>query len=140
MIYKAIVFLPLIGFLIAGLFGRQIGAKASEYVTSGLMIVAAVLSWIVFFDVALGHGDHGVHPRQHSVEHGQRFGLERLKPLYPNRQGGELCVGRFGGRLSRRRVRPRRGGGWLRAPNRRQGKHRRHGDHCVGRFHDQPPG
>ncbi|TWF56633.1 NADH-quinone oxidoreductase subunit L [Neorhizobium alkalisoli] len=59
MIYKAIVFLPLIGFLIAGLLGRQIGAKASEYVTSGLMIIAAVLSWIVFFDVALSHGEAG---------------------------------------------------------------------------------
>ncbi|MFZ1681928.1 MAG: NADH-quinone oxidoreductase subunit L [Rhizobiaceae bacterium] len=46
--YQAIVFLPLIGFLIAGLFGRSIGAKASEYVTSGLMVVAAVLSWIAF--------------------------------------------------------------------------------------------
>jgi NADH-quinone oxidoreductase subunit L len=55
MIYKAIVFLPLIGFLIAGLFGRSIGAKASEYVTSGLMIITAILSWIVFFDVAMGH-------------------------------------------------------------------------------------
>lgn len=59
MIYKAIVFLPLIGFLIAGLFGRSIGAKASEYVTSGLMIIAAVLSWIVFFNVALAHGEAG---------------------------------------------------------------------------------
>ncbi|WP_377295502.1 NADH-quinone oxidoreductase subunit L [Rhizobium sp. SGZ-381] len=59
MIYKAIVFLPLIGFLIAGLFGRQIGAKASEYVTSGLMIVAAILSWVVFFNVALAHGGEG---------------------------------------------------------------------------------
>ncbi|KQZ62884.1 NADH:ubiquinone oxidoreductase subunit L [Rhizobium sp. Root149] len=57
MIYKAIVFLPLIGFLIAGLFGRSIGAKASEYVTSGLMIVAAILSWIVFFQVGLAHGE-----------------------------------------------------------------------------------
>lgn len=47
--YYAILFLPLIGFLIAGLFGRQIGAKASEYITSGLLIVAALLSWIVFF-------------------------------------------------------------------------------------------
>ncbi len=47
MIYKAIVFLPLIGFLIAGLFGRQIGAKASEFITTGLMIIVAVLSWIV---------------------------------------------------------------------------------------------
>lgn len=53
-IVKAIVFLPLIGFLIAGLLGTQIGAKASEYVTSGLMIVTAALSWFVFFHVALG--------------------------------------------------------------------------------------
>lgn len=54
-IIKAIVFLPLIGFLIAGLLGTQIGAKASEYVTSGLMLIALALSWFVFFDVALGH-------------------------------------------------------------------------------------
>ncbi len=54
MIYKAIVFLPLIGALIAGLGGNTIGSKASEYVTSGLMIVVAVLSWVVFFDVAMG--------------------------------------------------------------------------------------
>ena len=32
-----IVFLPLLGFLIAGLFGKQIGDKASEYVTSGFL-------------------------------------------------------------------------------------------------------
>ena len=44
-----IVFLPLIGFLIAGLFGRQIGDKASEYVTSGLLVIAAILSWINFY-------------------------------------------------------------------------------------------
>ena len=49
--YQAIVFLPLIGFLIAGLFGSSIGAKASEYITTGLLIVCAVLSWIVFFTV-----------------------------------------------------------------------------------------
>lgn len=54
-IIKAIVFLPLFGFLIAGLGGNTIGAKASEFVTSGFMIVAAVLSWVVFFHVALGH-------------------------------------------------------------------------------------
>ena len=54
MIYKLIVFLPLVGFLIAGLFGRQIGSKASEFVTCGLMAVVAILSWVVFFQVALG--------------------------------------------------------------------------------------
>ncbi|WP_067215323.1 NADH-quinone oxidoreductase subunit L [Stappia indica] len=52
--YQLIVFLPLIGFLIAGIFGRVIGAKASEYVTSGLLIVAAILSWIGFFSIGYG--------------------------------------------------------------------------------------
>ncbi|GIL00755.1 MAG: NADH:ubiquinone oxidoreductase subunit L [Alphaproteobacteria bacterium] len=54
--YHAIVFLPLAGFLIAGLFGRSIGAKGAEYVTSGLLVVAAVLSWVAFFIVTLGEG------------------------------------------------------------------------------------
>jgi NADH-quinone oxidoreductase subunit L len=52
--YHAIVFLPLIGALIAGLGGRAIGAKASEYVTTLFLIVAALLSWVAFFTVALG--------------------------------------------------------------------------------------
>jgi NADH-quinone oxidoreductase subunit L len=54
---KAIVFLPLVGFLIAGGLGRQIGARASELVTSGLLVACAVMSWIVFLDVGLGHGE-----------------------------------------------------------------------------------
>jgi NADH-quinone oxidoreductase subunit L len=49
MVYDLIVFLPLIGFLIAGLFGRQIGAENAERVTTGLLGVCAFLSWIVFF-------------------------------------------------------------------------------------------
>ncbi|WP_011580373.1 MULTISPECIES: NADH-quinone oxidoreductase subunit L [Chelativorans] len=55
--YQAIVFLPLAGFLIAGLFGRSIGAKGSEYITSGLLVVSAFLSWIAFFQVGLGDGE-----------------------------------------------------------------------------------
>ena len=47
--FQAIVFLPLIGFLLAGLFARSLGAKGCEYVTTGLLIVSAVLSWIAFF-------------------------------------------------------------------------------------------
>ncbi|MBB3935331.1 NADH-quinone oxidoreductase subunit L [Aureimonas phyllosphaerae] len=46
--YTLIVLLPLVGFIVAGLFGNRIGAKASEYVTSGLLIAAALLSWIGF--------------------------------------------------------------------------------------------
>jgi len=56
MIYQAIVFLPLLGFLVAGGFGRKIGARPSELVTTGLLMVSAALSWTVFFDVGLGHG------------------------------------------------------------------------------------
>ncbi|MDP2122133.1 MAG: NADH-quinone oxidoreductase subunit L [Hoeflea sp.] len=55
--YHAIVFLPLIGALIAGFGGRAIGAKASEYVTTLFMIVAALLSWVAFFMIALGDGE-----------------------------------------------------------------------------------
>ncbi|MGB3502386.1 MAG: NADH-quinone oxidoreductase subunit L [Mesorhizobium sp.] len=53
--YHLIVFLPLLGFLIAGLGGRQIGAAASEYITSGLLIVSALLSWVAFFTVAISY-------------------------------------------------------------------------------------
>ncbi|MEJ0095377.1 MAG: NADH-quinone oxidoreductase subunit L [Methylocella sp.] len=52
--YAAIVFLPLLGFLIAGPFGRWIGARPSEIVTTTLLFVAAALSWVVFVDVDLG--------------------------------------------------------------------------------------
>ncbi|SFZ82614.1 NADH dehydrogenase subunit L [Devosia enhydra] len=45
---QAIVFFPLIGALIAGLLGRTIGHRTSEFITTGLLIVSAVLSWIVF--------------------------------------------------------------------------------------------
>ncbi len=46
--YHAIVFLPLIGFLLAGLFARSLGAKGCEYITTGLMVISAVLSWVAF--------------------------------------------------------------------------------------------
>ena len=52
--FSAIVFLPLLGFLIVGMFGNRLGVKASEYITSGFMIVAALLSWVVFFQYGLG--------------------------------------------------------------------------------------
>jgi NADH-quinone oxidoreductase subunit L len=58
--YDLIVFLPLIGFLIAGLFGRQIGARASELVTTSLLGVSAALSWVAFFSVALGHDEQAL--------------------------------------------------------------------------------
>ena len=58
---QAIVFLPLLGFLIAGIFGRLIGPRPSELVTTALLIASAAMSWIVFLDVAVGH-NHGYAP------------------------------------------------------------------------------
>ncbi|MEZ0170566.1 NADH-quinone oxidoreductase subunit L [Microvirga sp. TS319] len=52
--YHAIVFLPLVGFLIAGLLGRVIGARPSEIITTALLAVAAVLSWVSFIHVGFG--------------------------------------------------------------------------------------
>ena len=43
-----VVFAPLIGAIVAGLFGRRIGNMASQTVTTGLLILAAVLSWTIF--------------------------------------------------------------------------------------------
>ncbi|MDJ0929698.1 NADH-quinone oxidoreductase subunit L [Breoghania sp.] len=60
--YMAIVLLPILGFLVAGIFGRVIGAKASEYITSGLLIIAAILSWVAFITVGLGDGETQIVP------------------------------------------------------------------------------
>nr|WP_255617407.1 NADH-quinone oxidoreductase subunit L [Aurantimonas sp. VKM B-3413] len=49
--------MPLAGFLIAGLFGKSIGAKACEYTTSGFLILAAILSWIAFISFGFGEGE-----------------------------------------------------------------------------------
>lgn len=51
--YHAIVFFPLIGAAIAGLFGRVIGDRAAEYVTTGLLILSAILSCISLINVGL---------------------------------------------------------------------------------------
>ena len=54
--YAAIVFFPILGAVIAGLFGRIIGARTSEFITTGLLFAAAALSVYAFYDVALqGH-------------------------------------------------------------------------------------
>ena len=52
--YDLIVFLPLVGFLIAGLFRNQLGARNAELVTTVLLGISGFLSWIAFFGVVFG--------------------------------------------------------------------------------------
>jgi len=51
--YQAILFLPLVGALFAGLFGRLAGARPSEVVTTTLVLITALLSWLAFYQVAI---------------------------------------------------------------------------------------
>ncbi|MEM9369687.1 MAG: NADH-quinone oxidoreductase subunit L [Pseudomonadota bacterium] len=53
--YTAILLLPLAGAIIAGFFHRAIGEKAAMYLTTGILMVCAILSWIAFFSI---HGAH----------------------------------------------------------------------------------
>ncbi len=53
--HASILFLPLAGAIIAGLFGRALGPRPSEIVTTLFVMIAAVLSWIVFYQVGIGH-------------------------------------------------------------------------------------
>ncbi len=48
-----LVFLPLIGALMSGFFGRHIGDRNSEIITSLLVTISALLSLIIFKDVIL---------------------------------------------------------------------------------------
>ena len=54
---SAIVFLPLLGAAVAGFFGRLIGARMAEIVTTGLLGAAAALSWIAFIQIGLNEGE-----------------------------------------------------------------------------------
>ncbi len=53
MLYGLIVFLPLIGAILAGLFGRWLGDRGSHMVTCGLVTASALLSVPAFWFVAI---------------------------------------------------------------------------------------
>ncbi|MEK9874704.1 MAG: NADH-quinone oxidoreductase subunit L, partial [Pelagibacteraceae bacterium] len=49
----SIIFLPLIASVISGFFGRVIGDRNSEIVTSLLVSISAILSIYVFYEVII---------------------------------------------------------------------------------------
>jgi NADH-quinone oxidoreductase subunit L len=54
---QIILFAPLVGALIGGFFWKAIGEKPAQYLTTGLLFLACVLSWVVFvtFDGTTQH-------------------------------------------------------------------------------------
>ena len=51
--YQAILFLPLIGAIFAGFFGRLVGGRSAEVLTTTLVLITALLSWLAFYQVAI---------------------------------------------------------------------------------------
>ena len=55
MLYLVIVFGPLLGFLFAGLANKRFGDTLPMVVTTGLLFLSAILSWVALIKVGFGH-------------------------------------------------------------------------------------
>ena len=55
-----ILFLPLVASIIAGFFGKYIGDRNSEYVTSGLVLISALLSIFVLYQVIVNQYEDNI--------------------------------------------------------------------------------
>ena len=67
---QAIVFLPLLAALIAGLGQRVIGTTASKILTTGALFTSCALSWPIFLSFVMGTGEAEVVTVLHWVSSG----------------------------------------------------------------------
>jgi NADH-ubiquinone oxidoreductase chain 5 len=49
--YLSIIFLPLLGCIVSGFFGRKVGIRGAEFVTSLSVIITTLLSILCFIEV-----------------------------------------------------------------------------------------
>jgi NADH-quinone oxidoreductase subunit L len=69
-VIQAIVFLPLLAALVAGLGQRAIGPFASKLITTGALFTSAALSWPIFLSYVMGTGQAEVVTVLHWVSSG----------------------------------------------------------------------
>jgi NADH-quinone oxidoreductase subunit L len=69
-VLQAIVFLPLLAAIVAGLGQRWIGATASKLITTGALFTSCALSWPIFLSFVGGTGEAGVVPVLQWVQSG----------------------------------------------------------------------
>lgn len=55
--YLLIIFLPFLSFFIAAFFGRYIGRLSSTILTTAAIFLAAILSTIAFYEVAIAEAN-----------------------------------------------------------------------------------
>lgn len=53
--YLTLILLPLIGSIYAGLYGRKIGTKGSQLITTTLVIITTLLAIIAYIEVGLNN-------------------------------------------------------------------------------------
>jgi NADH-ubiquinone oxidoreductase chain 5 len=53
--YLTIVLLPLLGSIVSGFFGRNIGVKGAQIITSVCIVITTILAGIVFFEVGMNN-------------------------------------------------------------------------------------
>ena len=53
--YLLVIFLPLLGFLTASLFGRHIGKQGAVLITTSLVSLSSLFSFFIFYEVVLCH-------------------------------------------------------------------------------------
>jgi NADH-quinone oxidoreductase subunit L len=69
-VIQAIVFLPLLAALVAGLGQRVIGNVPSKIITTGALFASCALSWPIFLSFVAGTGEASVTPVLHWVQSG----------------------------------------------------------------------
>ena len=52
-----LLFAPLLGAAVAGLFGRRIGDVPSQAITTALLFLACALAWVNFYSQVWGHAE-----------------------------------------------------------------------------------
>jgi NADH-ubiquinone oxidoreductase chain 5 len=53
--YLVLIFLPLLGSIVSGFFGRKIGISGSQLITSSSVIITTLLAILVFFEVGFNN-------------------------------------------------------------------------------------
>jgi NADH-ubiquinone oxidoreductase chain 5 len=53
--YLSIIIFPLLGSIVAGFFGRKVGVKGAQIITSSFVIMSTILSAIAFIEVGFNN-------------------------------------------------------------------------------------
>jgi LAGLIDADG endonuclease len=59
--YLSIIFLPLFGSIVAGFFGRKVGIRGAQLITTSCVVIATVLAVLAFIEVGINNVPVSIH-------------------------------------------------------------------------------